>query len=171
VSPITGWCGLVISLTGILAVTETEILSRRSEKNIPLRPVSRECDVILHKVTVRRRALCPAATPLTGRSSHFGCRDYLVNTFATNLRIWRVLLHPQLEDAPFLDNKGRIYLYLKVILYFPAEDSRSPEVGIRNYFFTMAQEPQWSKAFSSSRIHDHPQLDTPHSVGLFSTSD
>ena len=38
------------------------------------------------------------------------------------------------------------------------------------YFFTMAQQPQWAKASSLSRIHDHTPFDTPHSVELLSTS-
>jgi hypothetical protein len=37
-------------------------------------------------------------------------------------------------------------------------------------FFTMTQQPQWAKAFSLSRLHDHTQ-DTPQSVGLLWTSD
>jgi hypothetical protein len=35
------------------------------------------------------------------------------------------------------------------------------------FLFTMAQQPQWTKASSLSKI----QLDTPHSVGLLWTSD
>jgi len=31
--------------------------------------------------------------------------------------------------------------------------------------------PQWAKASSLSRIHDHTQIDTSHSVGFFWTSD
>ena len=34
------------------------------------------------------------------------------------------------------------------------------------YFVTMAQQPSWAKVSSFSRIHDHTQVDTPHSVGL-----
>jgi len=42
----------------------------------------------------------------------------------------------------------------------------------RMYFlFTMAQEPQWAKASSLSRIHDQTQLHKPHSVGVLWMSD
>jgi len=35
----------------------------------------------------------------------------------------------------------------------------------------MVQQPQWAKATSLSRIHDHTQLpDSPHSVGFLWTS-
>jgi len=91
------------------------------------------CNSAQADCTVKSCLACCA--PLTERSSFFGCRDFLVNIFATTLRIWRGLLLRQLEDASFLDNKGLIYLYLNVIFYFLAEDSRSPEVGIRSYYF------------------------------------
>jgi hypothetical protein len=35
----------------------------------------------------------------------------------------------------------------------------------------MAQQPKWTKASSLSKILDHIQLDTAHSVGLVWTSD
>jgi hypothetical protein len=38
-------------------------------------------------------------------------------------------------------------------------------------FFNMAQQPQWFKASSLSRIYYHTQLDTSHSVGLLWKSD
>ena len=34
------------------------------------------------------------------------------------------------------------------------------------FFFTMAQQPQWAKTSSLSRIHDHTQLHKQHSEGL-----
>ena len=38
-------------------------------------------------------------------------------------------------------------------------------------FFTMAQQLQWAKASSLTRIHDNTESDTPHPVGLLWTSD
>ena len=35
----------------------------------------------------------------------------------------------------------------------------------------MAQQPQWAKAFSLLRIHEHTQSDTPHSVVFLWTRD
>jgi len=172
VSPLTGWCGLVISLTGKFAVTETEILWRCSEKKYIVMPslASLWCNSAQADCTVKSCLACCA--PLTERSSFFGCRDFLVNIFATTLRIWRGLLLRQLEDASFLDNKGLIYLYLNVIFYFLAEDSRSPEVGIRSYyFFYHGATAPVVQDLLISRIHDHPQLDTSHSVGLLWTND
>jgi len=39
------------------------------------------------------------------------------------------------------------------------------------FFYLCATVPQWAKASSLSRIHDHTNLDTTHSVTLISTSD
>ena len=39
------------------------------------------------------------------------------------------------------------------------------------FFYHGATTPQWAKASSLSRFHDHTRLDTPHSVGLLWTSD
>jgi len=33
---------------------------------------------------------------------------------------------------------------------------------LRGFICTMAQQLQWAKASSISRIHDHPHLDSPH---------
>jgi len=46
-----------------------------------------------------------------------------------------------------------------------------PFIFYEIFFFTMAQQPYWSKASLLSGIHDHIQLDAPQTVGLLWTSD
>jgi hypothetical protein len=103
------------------------------------------------------------------------------------------------RNTPVTTNKSIIiWLYLakktadlKVVLssneqYFPTLKCRQFDVKslsdevtcrcsdvrtINKILNTMAQQPYWTKASSLSRIHDHTQFDTPHSVGLLWTSD
>ena len=48
---------------------------------------------------------------------------------------------------------------------------RSHSIHLTLFFFTMTQQPHWDRASSMSWIHNHTQLDPPHSVGLLWTSD
>ena len=74
---------------------------------------------------------------------------------------------PSLHHTPSWPTQGQIYLDLDLDSYL----SSKQRVGVGIFFFTMGQEPQWAKASSLSRIHDHTQLpDTPHSVVFLWTS-
>jgi hypothetical protein len=67
---------------------------------------------------------------------------------------------PSLHHTPSRLPQGHLSIYL----------SSKQRVGL-GLFCTMAQQPQWAKASSLSRMHDHTQLrDTPHSVGFLWTS-
>jgi len=80
------------------------------------------------------------------------------------LRIRMSVATLSLHHTPSWLTQGQIYLDLDSYL----SSKQRVDVGI---FFTMVRQPQWAKASSLSRIHDHTQLpDTPHSIGLLWTS-
>ena len=49
--------------------------------------------------------------------------------------------------------------------------ARTRHVSITDIFFFMALRSCWARASSLPTLHDYPQSDTPHSVGLLWTSD
>jgi hypothetical protein len=49
-------------------------------------------------------------------------------------------------------------------------NSANTSIHLGSFFF-MVRQPQWVKASSLLRFHDHTQIYTPHSLGLLWTSD
>jgi len=66
-----------------------------------------------------------------------------------------------------------VFIFHSLHIWTNLSGARTSHVNITGifFFFHDMTHSYWARASSLSRLHDHTQFDTPHSVGLLWTSD